>query len=768
MSAAFAGLVIVKDGQPKAVIVTAEQPSATAQHAAEELRDFIRLMSGAELPVITDADALPVGRIALLVGHSKLTAGVNLPAGEDRDYSREGFVLKTQGERIILAGNEDPGYHGTEYAVYDFLERLGCRWYYPGDYGQVAPKRATIDVPALDIEQRPSFIIRNVWTSGWAANTPDYGAWLLRNKGTDHDRYAFPGDGSIGYLAPMAKYYQDYPDIYAMRRDGTRQPPDTIPQDVMLCTTNPKAVEIAAKTIGDYFREHPQANSFAFSPPDNSALCYCPECTARMHELQTYSGGESISDPFFNFANNVAWAVTKDFPDKYIVAMAYASRVTPPEGLEKPWNKQIIMQMAQLSVSALRPIGTPTDYHALRQYRNIEGWSRMVDKLIIYDYDPHADLSRMPYWRPHAIAKDMKLYQAHGVIGFTTEGQPSYFRTGLNYYVRMRCMWDLNTDVDALLDDYYRTFFGPAARPMKRFHTEIENMLQATPDHIRWGTSYLDWTPTYPPARVAELAKLLDQADKLADTPEIKRRLQLYRLLHDYMTAYLNISTLKGQGKYAEAQREMEKLPALITEAENMQQGLLPPDPAWVLDGGSGFNSIKIYLETLVAQADGKNGERLALAPEQAQFLEDPRNIGVFEQWQREEVAEKLDWQPISLLKDWGLNGFHDEQFYPYDGIGWYRLVMTVKKPAAGRAHFCAPRIDARKLWIWVNGQLVFSPTTPLVRPPDAPAPGSAVFSRGWLDFDVADYLLPNAENTFTFRMIGRGILDRPYIWAPK
>jgi len=782
---AFAGTIIVKDGQPRSVIVTAEKPSATARHAAEELQHFIELMSGAKLTIRTDAAALPTGQVALLVGHSKFTAGMDLPAGDNRDRDREGFVLKTQGDCITLAGNEDGNYRGTEYAVYDFLERLGCRWYYPGDYGQVVPKRATIDVPKLDVAQQPSFIVRSPWTSGWAKNTDDYPIWLLRNKGNTSSLFASPGDGSIASLAPPAKYAREFPEIYAMSRDGKRPDENAAPLLTMLCTTNPKTVEIASKTLGDYFREHPEVNSYGFSPPDSNALCYCPDCQARMHDFQSYAGYESISDPFFNFANNVAWAVTKEFPDKYIVAMSYYSRVTPPEGLEKPWNPNIIIQSAQLWVSAVRPIGTPNDVFAKRQLRTLDAWSRFSPRLLIYDYDPHADLSRMPYWRSRAIADDMKLYQQHGVIGFNTEGQPTYFRTGLNYYVRTRLMWDVNTDIDALLDDYTRNFFGPAAAPMKRFHEEIEKMLQATPDHHPYRTGYVDWSPTYPPARVAALGKLLDQAEAKANTPEIKERIALYRLLHDYMTAYLNIFTLKGQGKYAEAQRELAKLPPLIQAAEKIQPGLLPPDPEWVLNEGRGFNSLRDHLKLQVERTDGVNGELLALAPEMAQFRTDPGNIGIFEQWQRDDVAATVKWEPISLLKEWGLNGFRDGQMYTYPGYGWYRIQMRVRRPSIGRAQLVIPHMHAGKLWIWINGSLAYSPTTPRVGPSDAIPPGGAVtinephqyypgVGYSMLAIDIQDHLRPDAENSFVFRILHtsggsmqRGLADRPYVWAP-
>jgi len=777
----FAALTLVKDGQPQAIIITAATPSASAKRAAEELQRFLERMTGAKLPIQTDAVDQPAGKTLLLVGRSRLVKGLPIPSGDDTNHTREGFVLKTQGNTIILAGNEDGDYRGAEYAVYELLNRLGCRWYFPGAFGEVIPKVTTITVADLNVAQTPSFVVRNVWASGWADGTGGLDEFLIRNKGTVRDgKFAFPGDGTIQTLAPLSKYAKDFPEIYAMDKSGKRQDEKTPPEWTMLCTTNPKAVEIAANSIGDYFRAHPEANSYGFSAPDNNAVCYCPDCVARMHDILLDSGiGESISDPYFNFVNNLAWKVNEQFPDKYLVVLAYASRVSPPEGLDKPWNPHILIQLAQLRVSAVHPIGTATDFSALRQLRNLKSWSRITPTMLIYDYDPHADLSRMPFWRSRAIAQDMKLYKANHVIGFTTEGNNTFFRTGLNYYVRAKSMWDVNTDMDKLLDDFYTNFFGPAAAPMKQFCEEIEAMLQATPDHMTWHPHYTDWTPTYPPARVAALRKLLDQAEALANTPELKTRIRMYRILHSYMTADLNVFALEHQGKYAAALVELEKLPKLITEAEGIQKGLLPPDPGWVLNEGNGLNYPRAYLTALADRADGKLGELLALAPATAQFLEDPRNIGLYEQWQREDVAKAAIWEPISLTKDWGQNGHRDAQGYAYDGIGWYRIVMPVKKPTGGRAQLVVPLVFADKVWIWLNGQMIFSPTMPLNDPKAGPAPGKAVWTnmRGYVSLavDIQDHLKPGAENTFIFRMTGsldrvhhRGLADRPLVWAPK
>ena len=781
-SCASAGPVIVQDGEARAVIVTAEEPSESAKRAAGELQHFIELMSGAELPILPDSADMPAGRVRLLVGRSRFVLGLDIPSGNDKDVTREGFVLKTGGDSVVLAGNEDAQYRGAEYAVYELLERLGCRWYFPGEYGQVVPRSPTVQLPDLDLAESPSFVVRNIWMSGWAQSTGDHDIWLVRNKGTLRGGFSFPGDGSIHRLAPIAKYGEKFPDIYAMMRNGKRQDASTPSHLTMLCTTNPKAVEIAAGSIVEHFRANPEANSYGFSAPDGSPRCHCPSCIAADHRMMTDSGlTESISDAYYNFVNNVTHEVNEQFPDKYIVVLAYANRVRPPEGLDKPWSKNVIVQLARLRLSTVRPIGQEEDLFARRHERTLKAWSRIAPRMLIYDYDPHADLSRMPYWRSRAIAKDMALYKTCGVIGFTTEGQPTFFRTGLNYYVRTRFMWDVDSDVDALLEDFYARFFGPAAGPMKEFIEQVEAMLGASSGRMTWTSLSLDWSAIYPPQKVAALGGLLDRAEGLADTPELKRRLSLYRILHGYMTTYLNVYSLYHAGRFAEARAEIEKLPPFIDAAQQVQPGLLPPLPDWVLAGKDGINYLRTHMGGVADRAGGELGDLLALAPETAQFRTDPHNEGLFEQWQRDDVADQLKWDEIPITRPWHLSGYVDDNGYVYDGLGWYRFKLAAFKPTGRNAHLLVPLVYAETLWIWVNGQLVYSPANLPPDGPDAttPQPGRAVVTsrRGGLSVlvDVGKHLLPDRENTFTCRMAGsdnrmqrRGIVERPLVWSPK
>ena len=39
----------------------------------------------------------------------------------------------------------------------------------------------------------------------------------------------------------------------------------------------------------------------------------------------------------------------------------------------------------------------------------------------------------------------------------------------MNHYIAARLVWDLNADVDMLVEEYCRKFYGPAAEPMRKF-----------------------------------------------------------------------------------------------------------------------------------------------------------------------------------------------------------------------------------------------------------------------------------------------------------
>ena len=253
----------------------------------------------------------------------------------------------------------------------------------------------------------------------------------------------------------------------------------------------------------------------------------------------------------------------------------------------------------------------------------------------------------------------------------------------------------------------------------------------------------------------------------------------MYWIMHGYMTAYLRAYTLQHEGKYREALTLVDTLPKALAEAQTIQKGLLPPDPDWVLKEGFSLADLQTHLKWQADRAGGQLGDLLGRAPAKAQFLQDPKNIGLFEQWQRDDIGAKQKWQPIDLTRHWGLNGQRDTTGGDYEGIGWYRIAIPIKQPGKGRAQLVMPLVFTERAWVWVNGQLVASPTNMTADEKTGPVPGKGVLdnNRGYvtLSVDIQDQLRPNAANTVVVRLIGtfdrtqrRGIAEVPFVWAPN
>ena len=159
-------MTVTENGKACATIVISADAPYKNQLAAKELKHFLDRISGADFVIKTDDQKVTGPKI--LVGPSRYTAKMKLdiPSGQSYDEIKEGFIIKTVGKDLVLAGNDDgwqlssgrggrknkmkgpdpkrpynlafgTAYKGTLFAVYAFLEKLGCRWYMPGSGGKI-------------------------------------------------------------------------------------------------------------------------------------------------------------------------------------------------------------------------------------------------------------------------------------------------------------------------------------------------------------------------------------------------------------------------------------------------------------------------------------------------------------------------------------------------------------------------------------------------------------------------------------------------------
>src|ERR1041384_6198021 len=159
-------ITLVNEGKSNYSIVVSAQASRSEQRAAQELQRFMEEMSGARLPVVTD-DRRGRGNFFLVGDRSSLRRlGVRVPF---ETLGTEGFVIRTAGKHLVIAGGHE---RGTMYGVYTFLDQLGCRWF-TREVSHI-PRMRMIEVAHLAETHKPAFEYREpffteAWDKDWAA-----------------------------------------------------------------------------------------------------------------------------------------------------------------------------------------------------------------------------------------------------------------------------------------------------------------------------------------------------------------------------------------------------------------------------------------------------------------------------------------------------------------------------------------------------------------------------------------------------------------------
>jgi hypothetical protein len=553
VSAARADLELVADGQAKAVIVVGD--SASSRTAARMLTAMVQRVSGAKLATAT---AAPADKPTIAVGESALTKQLGIKTG---DLKPGGFVIKTVGNVLVIAGNDsattDPD--GTAHGVEAFVEQsLGVRYLWPGELGLVTPTKKTLAVPAMDIRSEPAIAQRRIRSQHYNDRIQTGLDYLgltqadfekahesttrsKKKKAEDvaEDWFAFQklggnvdlqGGHAFGYV--WDKYDKEHPEWFALQPNGSRDLTNLSPQRSRLCKSNMALIEQLAKDKIEELRKNGgHSVSLCLNDGGLATFCQCENCkklddpNGRKIMLwdrstKPYKDFEyvSLTDRHVWFWNQLAERITKEFPNAWLTVYAYSVYSAPPVHEKLHPNIAVGFVGGGYSSNATRE-------QAIKDWMD---WSKKASKLY---WRPNlllmARRSGTPICFAHKMAEDVKLFSEHGLIGTDFDSCTNSWATeGLNYYVLARVLWDPKQDVDAIIDDYCKSGFGPAAAPIKRYFARIEALTDkiATDNSAGTRTKELDVSAPYTPAVCTELEAILAEADKAAAGDDVVRK----------------------------------------------------------------------------------------------------------------------------------------------------------------------------------------------------------------------------------------------------
>jgi hypothetical protein len=539
-------LTIVADGKPAYSIVIPADPTPQEKKAADDLRQWIKEMTGAELKITAKAPS-PVISIST-----------------DREAPSEQYQIAIEnGQNIKLTGG--PG-RGVINAVYALLEEdLGCRWY-TNDSIKL-PKSPTLTISPVARSYSPQLIMRDPFYHASFDAT-----WSLRNRTNAPDAKVpeeFGGRVEFGglfvhthaALMPPDKYAHDHPDYFFKNAAGQRSA-------AQLCPTDPHTIEIVTASVLKVLKEHPETEIISVSKNDSGGdqICHCDRCEKNRAE----EGGAEMGNQLV-LVNAVAEAVEKAYPKVLVDTLAYLDTVAVPKKIRP--RKNVVIRLCNDSGAWNRPF---TPARQLGVAAITKQWAAVCDKLSIWDYNVNFSHYLAPMPNMDVIADNIRFWVENHAVGVMTQGgyQSTSERDELRSWVIAKLMWDPSLDVNALVDDFTAGHYGKAAGAMKEYEAllastrkEHEQEIQNPPSGIRFPMTIGYLSKDF----LAKATEIFAKAEKDAAGDEV--------LVHRVERAELPILYVKlAQGPITQAVFDRFERIAKREKASWMAEGTNPLD----------------------------------------------------------------------------------------------------------------------------------------------------------------------------------------------
>ncbi len=588
---------LVQDGRPQAEIILAEKPARMAKLAASELQTYVEKISGGRLEIVTQPHE---GKVPVYVGRSRFTDALKLNTeglengaflmastpqwlallGPDEDFApiepwgRDRSAKETarvNAEFDKITGDTFWNHHrdvyaryhqdldvwdyddaGTLNAVHEYLRSLGVRWFAPGELGEVVPALKTLPLPQVNKTVKPDFGMRRFTFYTDHTGIGDKALWCFRlglNNGHKIGGITQICHG-MKFVLMREEMKKAHPEIYLLtggKRDTTSKGsgyPDL---------TSPLFFEKQLKfsrAMFDHFKE--PMLSIDLVDGYGGMTSDDPKWMAQLTPERGWSG--SMSDHVFGYINRMALELNKSHPDRLVSGLAYSAYKLPPEKIEKFSPNFVLIETRQRQ--SFWEEAKRKEHQEMRL-----AWSKKLapGRYLTWDYSINArpEQAGRPVYYTKQISRDLRELKGQ-TLGEMIEiydhpagkeaalGYDPLSIEHLNLYLTARLWWDADQDLETLLTDYFTSYFGKAAVPMRAFmdYSEANWMhMSQDPDKIGQAMTLLATAQaaadpqSAPGKRMQKIADMMRPLKALQQQLSRKRETDLdYRVLETDQT----------------------------------------------------------------------------------------------------------------------------------------------------------------------------------------------------------------------------------------
>lgn len=451
---------------------------AVERFAADELTRYVRQISGARL---LDTRT-PARTNVIRIGLRKDLDAADLPAPKP---GSDGYSISVTEQAITIAGDNP---RGVLYGVYDFLERLGCRWYHPAidpKDPEVVPKNPDLSLPTGTWSESASIEDRVYWISGLAFEVrPETVAqldWAAKNRynglswqcvaekidehlgemeskgifaGMEKRGLMLHGPGhSFPYFLATEKYFETHLEWFGFA-DGKRHPHGGKWPLMNFCMSNTDACDEFIRNVEVFVKKHPQFHWLDLLPIDGGIPCRCEECAK-----------STPTDLLIALYNKLADRMKVVAPEIIVDCVPGYGQVTDPPSKVFP-NERVDAVYAHWGRNHHDSYDDP--WYARKP--NMLTWVSYFERFMICSY--YAANSHQPFTGPpflHALQGDTKFMVEHGMTGALVLEYPFGFWWSNSFNVRMGGLYPYyypSRDPKSELKDYALHYYGPQAGPL--------------------------------------------------------------------------------------------------------------------------------------------------------------------------------------------------------------------------------------------------------------------------------------------------------------
>lgn len=713
-----------------------EEDRRRVRGSVDDLQRILTLLAKVSVEVQTEPPPAPsphddVYRIVIGPWAEKLhgAPGIHAPYAQ-------GFRVVVGARGAALYGESGLA---TSYAVYELLDRLGCRWFFPGPLGEVLPAadaKGRLELPLLDERRAPATIYRGVWYAD--------DAWMRRNR-----------QGGLNLDAGHALELRYVTDTDRKKHPDWRATVGGKAHPSRLKWSNAGVAQHVADRILQ-MHETDGAPSYSIAPDDGVDFDDSPADRALDAGDRDPTMNEvSLTDRFMVLANRIASRVAEKEPDVLLGFLAYVQYTRPP--VREPVHPSLVPQIAPITYSRAHPMSddrVPGNV-ALRQA--IQGWGKKARATSIYFYgwflsEPVAPNPLITKWGsdvPFVLANNAKLWQP--------ETLPTFESNMHGLYLGMRLAFDPSLKPDAVFEELENRLYGAAALPMREYWRYVDRAWVDTPEYSGGPHGH---ARRFTKERLLEMRRLMDRAKAATATDVERARISLaddaLSLFEDFMA--MRMAFLEGRfaglddrgARYkarATALGEKWASAAAFAKTDYEPKGIY----AHYYEG---------FQEKSYADAARIAKSHVVDALVTDFRFDVDRNNEADRARAQTELDDKL-WKTTKVTVDtWSALGLHD-----YFGAVWYRAKVTLKPiPAGKRALVWTGDADGT-IRVFVNGKEATY----------AKRPGGPATAQGFalpLAWD-ASRLLVEGENTIAIHAkrgdlneLGVGGLDAPVVIA--